>query len=136
MPIPYIMSTELSIYASNTQQAHQILEQLLMLFDPNLQIQTTDAAFDWTKITGVEMTGISNEENYPAGGDRRMIVSNLTFDVPIYISAPADIRDNLVRKIFIKLGDTDALTVNEFDENGELIPFRPDGEYGSFVITS
>lgn len=134
MPIPYVMSTELSIYASNTQQAHQILEQLLMLFDPCLQIQTNDAAFDWTKIAAVELTGISNEENYPPGTDKRVIQWNLTFDVPIYISAPADIRDSIVKKIIIKIGDSKGLLVNEFDEDGELVPFDSGYLYGTTVI--
>jgi hypothetical protein len=139
MPIPYIMSVELSMYASNTQQLHQILEQILVLFDPALQIQTSDAAFDWTKITTVELTGINNEENYPPGGDRRVLMWSLTFDIPIYISAPVDIRDELVRKIIIQLGELDGFQINEFDENGELVPFKAGYDYGDFgktIVTS
>jgi len=134
MPIPYSMSTELSIYASNTNQMHQILEQLLMLFDPILQIQTSDVSFDWTKITTVELTGINNEENYPAGGDRRIITWTLTFEVPIYISAPIDIKDDVVRKIIIRLGDLDKFRINEFDAEGNMIPFDVGGDYGTTII--
>lgn len=135
MPIPYIMSVELAMYASNTQQLHQMLEQILMLFDPTLQIQTSDAAFDWTKITTVELTGIANEENYPPGGDRRVLMWSLTFDIPIYISAPVDIRDELVRKIIIQIGDMEGFQVNEFDENGELVPFDTGYDFGDFGRT-
>lgn len=123
MPIPYLMSIDLSICTSNTQQTHQILEQLLMLFDPKLTIQTSDAAFDWTKITDIELVGISNEENYPAGTDRRIINWTLQFELPIYISPPADVRDDLVRKVIIRLGDMSGFGVNEIDENGEMTPF-------------
>lgn len=123
MPIPYTMSIELSICTSNTQQTHQVLEQLLMLFDPTLQIQTSDAAFDWTKLSSVELVGISNEENYPAGADKRIINWSLQFELPIYISAPIDIRDEVVRKIIIQIGDLTGFTVNEFNEEGELVPF-------------
>lgn len=124
MPIPYTMTVDLSICTSNTQQTHQVLEQLLMLFDPTLQIQTSDAAFDWTKLSSVELVGLSNEENYPAGSDRRIINWTLTFDIPIYISAPIDIKDALVRKVIIQIGDLDGFTVNEFDEDGNLVPFK------------
>ena len=134
MPIPYIMSTELSIYASNTQQMHQILEQLLMLFDPILQIQTSDAALDWTKITTVELTGLNNEENYPPAGDRRLIMWTLSFDIPIYISAPVDIKDEIVRKIVIRLGDLDKFQINEFDDQGNMVPFEAGGEYGTITV--
>lgn len=134
MPIPYTMSVELAIYASNMLQLHQILEQILVLFDPCLQIQNSDNAFDWTKLTTVELTGINNEENYPPGGDRRVLTWSLTFDIPIYISAPLDIRDELVRKIVIKFGDTSGLLINEFDENGNLVPFEAGADYGTTVI--
>lgn len=136
MPIPYTMSIDLSIYASNTQQLHQILEQLLMLFDPTLQIQTSDAAADWTKITSVELVGINNEENYPPGGDKRIIMWSLNFSVPIHISAPIDVRDELVRKIIITIGDMKGFQVNEFDEDGQLVPFETGYNYGSFEVTS
>lgn len=134
MPIPYIMQMELSIYASNTDQLHQMLEQLLVLFDPRLQIQKNDAALDWTKITDVELVALSREENYPAGGDRRILVYTLSFDMPIYLSTPMDIRDEVVRKIFIQIGDLDGFNVEEFDENGQLRPFAPGAEYGTVVI--
>lgn len=135
MPIPYIMSTELSIYASNTQQLHQILEQLLMLFDPVLQIQVSDAAFDWTKIASVELTGINNEENFPPGGDRRVMMWSFNFEIPIYISAPVDVRDEVVRKIIIKIGDLAGFQVNEFDDAGNLVPFSTGFDYGTVIVT-
>ena len=123
MPIPYMANLELAIYASNTEQLHQILEQILLIFDPVLQIQLSDATFDWTKITTVELTGISNEENYPVGQDRRVINWTLNFSMPIYLSAPMNLKDNVIREINIRLGNMDGMSVNEVDENGELQPF-------------
>lgn len=123
IPVPYNMSVELSIYASNSQQMHQILEQILVLFNPDLQIQKSDAPSDWTKITRVELTDISNEENYPSGQDRRIIVWTLTFEIPIYLSIPMGVKDDLVRKVIIQIGDMSSMVVNEVDENGALQPF-------------
>ena len=123
MPVPYNMTMELSIYASNTQQIHQILEQILVLFNPDVQIQKSDGEFDWTKITKVELVGINNEENYPMGSDRRMIVWTLNFMVPIFLSIPAAVKDEVVRKIVIQIGDLGSMSLNEVDENGELQPF-------------
>jgi hypothetical protein len=134
MPIPYTMSVDMTICASNMNQRDQILEQILMLFDPILQIQTSDSAFDWTKITTVELRGITNEENYPLGGDRRIISWTLSFEVPIYISAPVDVRDELVRKIIVRIGNLDGFTINQVNENGELVPF--DETYAYMEITN
>lgn len=123
MPIPYNLTAEVSIYASNTLQLHQILEQILILFDPMLQLETSDASFDWTKITQVELQGINNEENYPMGTDRRMLVWSLNFLIPIYLSTPLDVKNEIVHKVITRIGDLEGFALNEYDENGELQPF-------------
>jgi hypothetical protein len=135
MPLPYMMKLELDVYASNTFQLHQILEQILMLFDPVLQIQKNDSAFDWTKITSVELTDINNQENYPAGADKRILMWSFSFDMPIYISAPADIREEFVKTIIIRLGDLSGFSVSEYDENGNLVPFAPGTTYAEITVT-
>ena len=123
MPIPYNATIELSIYTSNSLQRDQILEQILVLFNPDIQIQKSDGPFDWTKLTKVELTDISNEENYPASTDRRMIVWTLSFEVPIYLSIPMGVKDDLVRKIIIQIGDLAKMVINEVDEDGQITPF-------------
>lgn len=133
MPIPYNMMVELSVYASNTSQMHQILEQVLMLFDPILQIQTNDKPFDWTRLSYVELQSISNEENYPASQDRRTLVWSFSFLVHIWISPPMEIKDELVRKIRITLGDLDNFNLLEVDETGQPQPF--DTVYGTIEVT-
>lgn len=135
MPVPYNLQMELSIYASNTQQMHQILEQILILFDPIVQIQTTDAFFDWTKITVVELTGIQNEQNYPSGTDRRMILWTLTFQLPIWLSAPADMKSDIVKEIIFRLGTPYDNGITEFDAEGNLQLFS-EANYGEVVVNA
>jgi hypothetical protein len=131
MPIPYNLNMELSIYAANTDQLHQILEQILLIFDPFVQIQKNDKAFDWTRLTQVELTGINNEENYPVSQDRRMIQWSLSFSMPIYLTAPLELRENIVTEIVMRLGSLDNFNLLEYDENGDLQPF---GELWSTTI--
>ena len=40
MPTPYRLKLKVDIWAANTDQKFQILEQILMLFNPSLEIQT------------------------------------------------------------------------------------------------
>ena len=123
MPVPYNAQLELSIYASNTDQMHQILEQILVLFNPDLQIQKSEGPFDWTRITRVELTDIANEENYPSGTDRRIVQWTLNFEMPIYLSIPMGVRDDLVRKIIVRIGDAGSMQVNQVDVDGNIVPF-------------
>lgn len=60
---------------------------------------------------------------------------SLNFEIPIYISAPVDIRNEMVRKIIIQIGDMKGFQVNEFDENGELVPFDTGYDFGDFGRT-
>jgi len=133
MPIPYNMMIELSVYASNTLQMHQILEQILILFDPILQIQTNDKPFDWTRLTYVELQGINNEENYPSGTEKRILTWSFNFFIPIWLSPPMAIKDELVRKIRLTLGDLAGFDLLEVDEFGQPQPFKT--VYGQIDLT-
>lgn len=122
-PVPYNVTVEVTIYTSNTDQLHQILEQILVLFNPDVQLQKSDGPFDWTKLTKVELTDIANEENYPSGTERRIIQWSLSFEMPIYLSIPMGVKDDLVRKIIIQIGDVGSMEINEVDADGAITRF-------------
>jgi hypothetical protein len=103
MPIPYKMSMDLYVYSSNTEQMLQILEQILILFDPQLYIQTSDAPFDGGRLTRVDLTSISNNENFPIGQERRTISYTLSFDIQVYLTIPVKIKDDLIRSIQLRV---------------------------------
>jgi hypothetical protein len=135
MAIPYNMTMDLSIYASNTDQLFQILEQILILFDYDMQLQFNDAPFDWTKISKVTLTGMSNEENYPAGPEVRMLQWTLNFELPVWLSPPVEVRKEIISRISLRIGDIDDMTLNEIDQDGNLVPFGETGEYSSTTIS-
>ena len=51
MPVPYDITMQLDVWTSNTEQKLQLLEQILVLFNPSLNIHTSDNEFDWTALT-------------------------------------------------------------------------------------
>lgn len=103
MAVPYDLTFDLYVYTSNKDQQFQILEQIMVLFDPILQIQTSDSHMDITRIVTVELVSINPEENFPAGTESRNIVTALQFKVDAYISIPADIRNDVVRKVLARV---------------------------------
>lgn len=108
-PIPYMANFDLSIMASNTNQHFQILEQLLTLFNPTIQIQTSDDVLDWKRLTQVELAQVGLEENFPIGTDSRIIQTTLSFNVPIYLAPPTVINRNYISEIKLRI---DALSRN------------------------
>lgn len=104
-PTPYNMDMELSIMTSNTDQMWQIVEQILVLFDPQLTVQTSDSLFDMSRLTSVTLVnGPSYDNAYPAGQEKRYVKVALTFEMPIYLSVPADIKKNYVERILMRIG--------------------------------
>jgi len=51
MPTPYLADFAVDIWTTNTDQKLQIWEQLVVLFNPSLELQTTDNYIDWTSIS-------------------------------------------------------------------------------------
>lgn len=128
MPVPYDLDVDLSIYCSNDDQRLQILEHILPLFDPQLSLQTSDAPFDWTRITTVQLERINNDTPAPVGTDRRIVQSTLSFSLPIYLDTPADVRKDYVNKILMRIAAVDTLATDSFeiigDIDGQGIPYE------------
>ena len=112
MPVPYVANFELSMWCSNQDQHHQLLEQILMIINPILEIQTSDDVLDPTRISSVELVGIQIEDE-PAGTERQLIRATLNFDVVVYISCPAQEYANIVHNIFVRV----AAVANDTDFN-------------------
>ena len=63
MPAPYTLTMNTDIWTSNTTQKLQLLEQILVLFNPALEIQSTENYLDWKPK--VELTsGLIKTINY------------------------------------------------------------------------
>ena len=119
MPVPYVARLELTVYASNTDQHFQMMEQILMLFDPIVQIQLGDDPFDWTILSTVELKQVTWEETFPALASPRVIQSSLSFEVPVYLSPPADYKSNYIASIKVRLGVVP--TTTNLRDSGEVI---------------
>ena len=93
MPSPFRLEVTADIYSSNTDQKLQILEQICMLFNPSLEIQTTDNYIDWTSLSVVELENINfSSRTIPVGTETEVDVATLTFSMPIFISPPTKVK--------------------------------------------
>ena len=106
MPTPYKLQVNADIWSTNTDQKLQIMEQILMLFNPSLEIQTTDNYVDWTSLSVVDLESVTwSGRSIPTGTESEIDVGTLSFTTPIYISPPAKVKKlgvitNIVMSIF------------------------------------
>lgn len=94
MPVPYNLDIKLDIVTTNTQQKLQILEQLLPLFNPALEIQKTDNYLDWESLSYLEMKDTTwSNRTIPVGqgSDTTYDICTLQFETPIWMSLPAQV---------------------------------------------
>ena len=93
MPTPYTLGVSVDIWSTNTDQKLQILEQILMLFNPSLEIQTTDNYVDWTSLTVLDLNGITfSSRGIPIGTESEIDIATLQFTTPIFISPPTKVK--------------------------------------------
>jgi len=111
MPVPYSLTINLDIWTSNTNQKFQLLEQIIPLFNPALEIQSTDNFIDWTSLTVVELDSSRwSSRTIPVGTEDPIDISTLTFKLPIWISSPAKVK---------KLGVVERIVASIYDANGD-----------------
>lgn len=109
MPVPYNLTINLDIWTTNTTMKLQILEQVLTLFNPSLEIQSTDNYVDWTSLSVIELTGTNwSSRSIPQGTEANIDITTLTFNLPIFISPPARVtKMGVIHKIIASVFDAD-----------------------------
>jgi hypothetical protein len=111
MPSPYKLTVKADIWSSSTEQKLQILEQILMLFNPSLEIQTTDNYIDWTSLSVVYLDDVAfTGRQIPTGTESSIDVATLTFSMPIWISPPSKVK---------KLGIVQSISMGMYSSIGE-----------------
>lgn len=112
MPVPYKMGITLDIWTSNTNQKMQLLEQMLTLFNPSLEVQSTDNFIDWTSLTVVELESVTwTSRTVPMGAENPIDMATIKFSIPIWLSSPIKVK---------KLGVVERVIASMYDAQGDL----------------
>ena len=113
MPTPFKLKVKADVWTSNTDQKLQLLEQILILFNPSLEVQTTDNYVDWTSLSVIYLTSTNfSSRSIPQGTDTDIDIASLEFEMPIYISPPTKVK---------KLGVVRAVVNNMFTNTGDAV---------------
>jgi hypothetical protein len=93
MPSPYLLTFSADIWTTNTDQKFQLWEQLAVLFNPSLEIQTTDNYIDWTSLSVLTLENqVWSSRSIPQGVEQDIDILNMTFSAPIWITPPAKVK--------------------------------------------
>ena len=112
IPVPNTLTLKVDVLTSNTEQKLMLLEQIMIMFNPALEIQSTDNYIDWTSLSYVLLTDIGwTNRSVPTSTEETIDIASLTFELPIWISAPAKVK---------QLGVVARILANVYDPEGNI----------------
>ena len=105
MPVPYTLRVSVDFWTTNYQQKLEIFEQLATLFNPALEIQSTDNFIDWTSLSAVFQDGITfSSRTIPQGTNNPIDVMTWKFYMPIWISTSSKLKKmGVIEKIIASI---------------------------------
>lgn len=125
MPVPYDMGISVSIWASNNDEAYQLVEQIATIFNPDMEIQLSNSPADWTFLTSLIFDGdINMEKAIPGGGDTDpMYVFQMNFNTTVFMSPPAKVYDTkYIYSVHVPILELEEqLNFDEMDKLDELV---------------
>jgi hypothetical protein len=111
MPVPYTLRMSVDFWTTNYNQKLQLIEQLGTLFNPSLEIQSTDNFIDWTSLSVVYQDGLTfSSRSIPQGTGNPIDVLSWKFYMPIWISNAAKLKKmGVIEKIIASIFSGKAL---------------------------
>jgi len=147
MPSPWLITFSADIWTTNTDMKLQIWEQLAVLFNPSLEIQTTDNYIDWTSLSTLDLDSQTwSSRSIPQGVSEDIDILTMTFKAPVWITPPAKVKKlGIITKIISNVYAVGAGTINSIydkDNAAEIFgSISPDttitvtpGNYGLLVL--
>jgi len=118
MPVPYTLKVNVDFWTSNYNQKLQLIEQLGTLFNPALEIQSTDNFIDWTSLSSVFQDGLTfTSRTIPMGTNNPIDVMTWKFYMPIWLSTPAKLlKMGVIEKIILSIYQGNALQDMQNDD--------------------
>ena len=143
MPTPYKLTVNADLWTSNTDQKLQLFEQIGVLFNPSIEIQSTDNFVDWTSLTVVDVENVVfSSRTIPTGTESEIDVLTFTLSTPIWISPPVKVKKmGIITNIITSIFNEERGTIDLGLSMPELTPYdtsaagRIDNENGSLTET-
>ena len=118
MPVPYTLRITVDMWTTNYNQKLELIEQLGTLFNPSLEIQSTDNFIDWTSLSVVYQDGLTfSSRSIPQGSGNPIDVLSWKFYIPIWISTASKLKKlGVVEKIIASIFKGNSLSDIQDDD--------------------
>jgi hypothetical protein len=130
-PVPYNLSINVDLWTTNNDQKFQLFEQVLILYNPSVNLRSNSSPADWSSLTYIEMTNSNwSSRSIPSGPDDVIDVATFQFKLPILLNPPVKVkRETLIHSVITKLDVVDGDNLKLFDARQ---PFE--SQYRSYSV--
>ena len=106
-PVPLNLEFNLDLWTSMLDHKLQIIEQIRMIYNPGMTLQSDVNPVNWIAFQDVELTNINySSKSMPVGTDDAMDITTFTFKVESWLSPPAKVQKmNLIENIITNIGE-------------------------------
>lgn len=108
MPVPYELTMTVDLWSNSESVKEQLIEQIMVLYNPAIEIQTSNNPVDWTVLSVIEMQDTIqwSSRSIPVGTDNPIDVLTMTFRFPIWINPPAKVtKQSIIQNIVATIID-------------------------------
>lgn len=118
MPVPYTLRINVDFWTTNYNQKLELIEQLGVLFNPAMEVQSTDNFVDWTSLSVIYQDGLTfSSRSIPQGSGNPIDVMSWKFYMPIWISSSAKVKKlGIIHKIITSIFQGNAITDMKDDD--------------------
>lgn len=103
MPVPYTLTFKVDVLTTNDEQKFQIIEQVGLLFNPEIDFQINENPMDWTSLRRLRLTDLDyTSRSVPFGTDESLDIISYTFECQIELNPPAKVKRQIVIKNIIQ----------------------------------
>lgn len=118
MPVPYTLRITVDMWTTNYNQKLELIEQLGVLFNPSMEIQSTDNFIDWTSLSVVYQDGLSfTSRSIPVGTGNPIDILSWKFYMPIWISSAIKVKKlSIIYKVIASIFKGNAISDMQDDD--------------------
>jgi len=112
MPVPYTLRINVDFWTTNYNQKLELIEQLGVLFNPAMEIQSTDNFIDWTSLSVVYQDGLTfSSRTVPMGSGNPIDIMSWKFQMPIWLSSSIKVKKlGVIHKIIASIFQGNAIS--------------------------
>lgn len=123
MPVPYLAEFSADIWTTNTDQKLQLWEQIAVLFNPSLELQTTDNYIDWTSISVLTLKSQTfTSRAIPQGVEQNIDILSMVFDTHVWITPPVKVKKlGIITKIITSAFSVEQGVIRDDYSNADAV---------------